>query len=194
MAEAFIGEIRAFGFNFAPRSWAMCNGQLLAISQNSALFSLIGTFYGGDGRTNFKLPDLRSRVPMHFGQGPGLSSYSIGQFGGLETVTLTQNQMPSHTHVGNTSGFTVTFPASTANATTDTPGPTVRMGKTVGQERSPASNIYTTGTADTNLGEFPASGNLTIDNTGGSQAHENRMPYQVINYCICLQGIFPSRN
>lgn len=194
MAEAFIGEIRTFGFNFAPRSWAMCNGQLLAISQNTALFSLLGTVYGGDGRTTFQLPDLRSRVPVHSGQGPGLSNYPLGKSGGVETVTLNQNQMPSHTHIGNTSGFTVTFPASTVAATTPTPSPSVRLGKAAGQDRDPTPNIYTTGAADTDLGQFPATGNLTNENTGGSQAHENRMPYQVINYCICLQGIFPSRN
>lgn len=194
MAEAFTGEIRAFGFNFAPRSWAMCNGQLLPITQNEALFSLLGTFYGGDGRTNFQLPDLRSRAPLHAGQGPGLSGYTIGQFGGVETVTLNQSQMPSHSHTPNASGFTVTFPASTADSTTATPGPTVRLGKAAGEPGEPVPNIYTTGAADTELGQFPATGNLTIDNTGGSQAHENRMPFLAINYCICLFGLFPSRN
>ena len=99
MAEAFVGEIRAFGFNFAPRSWAFCDGQLLPISQNQALFSLIGTFYGGDGRTTFQLPDLRGRAPIKYGNGPGLSSYQLGHRGGLEQVTLTQNQMPTHNHV-----------------------------------------------------------------------------------------------
>lgn len=195
MAEAFVGEIRAFGFNFAPRSWAFCDGQLMAISQNTALFSLIGTFYGGDGRTTFGLPDLRGRAPIKFGNGPGLSSYPIGVRAGVESVTLTQNQMPSHTHVPNATDFTVTFPASTSDNTTDTPGPTLRMGKTVGATRlDPGTKIYTDAAADTNLGQFPATGNLTIDPTGGSQAHENRMPYLAINYCICLQGIFPSRN
>jgi len=195
MAEAFLGEIRMFGFNFAPRAWAMCNGQLLPISQNTALFSLLGTTYGGDGRSTFQLPELRGRAPIHQGQGPGLSSYPLGRRGGTETVTLTQNQMPSHTHVANASDFTVTFPASTSEATTNTPGPTVKLGKAAAQERTdPSPNIYTTGAADTELGQFPASGTLTNDNTGGSQAHENRMPYLVLNYCICLQGIFPSRN
>lgn len=195
MAEAFIGEIRAFGFNFAPRSWAFCDGQLLPISQHTALFSLIGTYYGGDGRVNFQLPDLRGRAPIKFGHGSGLSSYQIGFRGGLEQVTLNQAQMPSHTHTPNATDFTVTFPASTADATTNTPGPTVRMGKAVAEERTdPAPNIYTSAAADTEFGKFPATGDLTIDPTGGSQGHENRMPYLAVNYCICLDGIFPPRS
>jgi len=195
MAEAFVGEIRAFGFNFAPRSWAFCDGQLLPISQNTALFSLLGTTYGGDGRTTFQLPDLRGRAPIKFGNGPGLTSYPLGFRGGLEHVTLNTAQMPTHNHVANASQFTVTFPASSADATTDTPGPGLNLSKTAGEGRGdPGSKIYGTGTKDINLVEMPASGNLTIDNTGGGQAHENRMPYLAINYCICLFGIFPSRN
>ena len=105
MSEPFIGQIQPFAFNFAPRNWALCDGQLLPISQNTALFSLIGTTYGGDGRTTFGLPDLRGRVPIHQGHGPGLSSYVIGQTGGSATNTLTQAQMPSHTHTATPTGF-----------------------------------------------------------------------------------------
>lgn len=195
MSEAFVGQIQPFGFNFAPRGWAQCNGQLIAINSNTALFSLLGTFYGGNGQTTFGLPDLRGRVPMHFGSGPGLTPYPIGAKGGLEGVTLTQNQMPTHTHVANASGFTVTFPASTSDATTDTPSTSVKLSKTAGVNRGdPGSKIYSTGTADTNLGEYPASGTITNSNTGGSLAHENRQPFLAINYCICQVGLYPSRN
>lgn len=172
MAEPFLGEIRMFGFQFAPTGWAMCNGQLLPISQNTALFSLLGTTYGGNGTSTFALPNLQSSVAIHQGQGVGLSPYVIGQNGGTENVTLTQGQMPLHGHVVNASGSpgANTRPAGgvLARATTD---------------------IYATapdGSTTMNPG--------TIGNAGGSQPHTNIQPYLVINFCIALQGIFPSRN
>ena len=171
MAEPFIGEIRLFGFNFAPRGWAMCNGQLLAISQNTALFSLLGTNYGGDGVRTFALPDLRSRVAIHEGQGSGLSPYTIGEAGGAETVTLTVGQMPSHAHYLKVSG---------AAATSTTPSGNVLARAT--------ANVYG---ANSDGSKMHAG---TIPVTGGSQPHTNVQPFLAVNFCIALQGIFPSRN
>lgn len=157
-----------FGFNFAPRSWAFCDGQLLPISQNTALFSLLGTTYGGDGRTTFALPDLRGRVPLHEGTGPGLSSYLLGQKGGLENVTLTTAQIPAHTHSPQCSSDDPNSgsPANGFPAAVGTP-------------------IYST-TQNASMG--------ATGSAGGSQSHENRPPYLALNFCIALQGIFPSRN
>ena len=160
-----------FGFNFAPQGWAMCNGQILPISQNTALFSLLGTSYGGNGQTTFALPDLRGRVAIQQGQGPGLSSYSIGEVTGVETVTLTSNQMPQHNHgvVANGAPATATRPNGAVPARTGT------------NEYAPAPD----GTA-MNAG--------MIATTGGSQPHTNLPPLLVVTFCIALQGIFPSRN
>lgn len=166
MAEPFLSEIRIFSFNFAPRGWATCSGQLLPINQNQALFSLLGTTYGGNGQTTFGLPDLRGRVPMHVGGG-----LNLGQMGGEEAHTLNSNEMPTHTHQAKAS----------ANGPSVTP-PTGNFW---------ASNTGFTpygSTADTNMA--PAA----TGNTGGSQAHENRSPYLTLNMCIALQGIFPSPN
>lgn len=170
MTEPYIGTIQMFGFNFAPRGWALCNGQLLSIAQNTALFSLLGTQYGGNGQTTFALPDLQGRVAIHQGQGPGLSSYTIGEVSGTETVTLIQQQMPQHNHLIN---------ASNNDPTDSTP-----------QNNVPA-NIPAGGYGATaNINMNPAMGGLA----GGSQPHENRQPFLVINFCIALVGIFPSRN
>ena len=169
-----IGEIRLFAGNFAPRNWAFCNGQLLSISQNTALFSILGTTYGGDGRVTFALPDLRSRVPIHPGQGPGLSNYVLGQTGGVETVTLTQNQLPSHTHSVN----------AVANG---------------GNQANPTGNlpaVESTGTSQ-NYSNAAATGPMSagmIGNTGGNQPFSVVQPHQCLNYIIALYGIFPSRN
>jgi microcystin-dependent protein len=171
MAEPFLGEIRMFGFNFAPQGWAMCNGQLLPISQNTALFSLLGTFYGGNGTSTFALPNLQSRVAVHQGQGAGLSTYALGQEGGSENVTLTPGQMPQHTHTVGVNG---------SAATSSRPGGTV-PGRT---------------TADA-YGAAPDGSRMNaamIGATGGGQAHPNIEPFLVLNFCIALQGIFPSRN
>jgi microcystin-dependent protein len=172
MAEPFVGQIAMFGFNFAPSGWALCNGQLLPISQNTALFALIGTYYGGNGTTNFALPNLQSTVAIHQGQGPGLSPYVIGQTGGTENVTLTSGQMPLHNHQVNANAS----PASGSRP----------AGSVLGR---PTTDIYAAapdGSTTLNAG--------TISNTGGSQPHPNLQPFLVVNFCIALQGVFPSRN
>lgn len=171
MSEPFLGEIRTFGFNFAPQGWAMCAGQLLSISQNTALFALLGTFYGGDGVTNFALPDLRGRVGINQGNGPGLSPYVLGQRSGSENVTLTNAQMPAHGHGVAANGG----PAST-------PRPD---GAVPARESADAYAAAPDGTA-MNAGMITAS--------GGSQPHSIVQPYLGLNFCIALQGIFPSRN
>ena len=170
--EPLLGQIQAFGFNFAPRGWAFCNGQLLPISQNQALFALLGTTYGGDGRTTFGLPDLRGRVSFAFGSGPGLSNYVIGEKGGAETVTLNTNQIPSHSHTAN---------AANESANSNRPTGNVLA--------SPETNIYRENQApDTQM-----HANI-IGDTGGGQSHPNIQPFLVINWCIALDGTFPSRN
>ncbi len=165
----FIAEIIMFGGNFAPRGWAFCSGQLLSIAQNTALFSLVGTTYGGDGQTTFALPDLRGRVPIHPGQGPGLSPYSLGQQGGVENVTLTLNQIPAHNH--------------SMNANSGAAADTLPNGNVLSE-----GGIYTNAVPNAQLN--PAA----IGNAGGSQPHPNMQPYTCINYIIALQGIFPPRN
>ncbi len=172
MSEPFIGEIRMFGGNFAPRSHALCDGQLLAISQNQALFALLGTIYGGDGRTTFGLPDLRGRLPVHFGNGPGLTNRNIGAKGGAETVTLTQAQMPSHTHE---------FRGS--NAIANGPNP---AGKVL--SRSNAVSLYQNEPIDATLNP------LSSTSFGGMTSHVNVQPFQCINFIIALVGVYPSRN
>jgi microcystin-dependent protein len=169
--EPFIGEIRLFGFNFAPLGWALCDGSLLPISQNTALFSLLGTTYGGDGRSTFALPDLRGRVPVSMGTGPGLSTYDIGELGGSENVTLIASQVPAHNH---------NIQASDAPASEPKPGGGV-LART-------NSSTYAAGTDGTTL-----SANA-ISSSGGSQPHPNLQPFLAVNFCIALQGIFPSRN
>lgn len=171
MSEPFIGEIRLFAGNFAPQGWAFCDGQLLSISGNDALFSLIGTIYGGDGQTTFALPDLRGRIPIHAGQGPGLGNYSLGQRSGVETVTLTTNQAPPHSHQLRASG--------------DTAGQRNPQNNLLG--KSTNIDLYTGDTPD--VGLAPAA----IGSAGGSQAHSNMMPYLGINFIIALFGIYPSR-
>lgn len=173
MSNPFIGEIRMVGFNFAPAGWALCNGQLLSISQNTALFSLLGTTYGGDGISTFALPNLQSRVPIHFGQGNGLSPYVLGQAGGAETVTLLTSQMPIHNHGVNC----------------NTGG---------GTQASPAGGFPAVESTGTSL-DYAASSNGAMNpamtgNTGSGQPHSNIQPYLSVNFVIALQGIFPSRN
>ena len=169
MTEPFIGEIRNFGFNFAPRGWALCQGQLMSISQNTALFSLLGTMYGGNGQTTFGLPDLRGRTAISFGQGPGLSNRTQGEVAGEEQVTLTSQQVAPHTH-----GVT----ASSA-AASKSPGDSV-----------PA---YTAAAASYGSGsDLTMSPSMVKPNAGG-QPHENMPPYLVMNWCIALEGIYPSR-
>ena len=165
MSEPFLSEIKIVSFNFAPKGWALCNGQLLPINQNQALFSLLGTTYGGNGQTNFALPNLRGQVPISFGNG-----HNLGEAAGAPAVTITQQTMPSHFHVGGAT-----------EALADTNNPT-------GNLLGGVNNGYAAPAAFTTL--IPQ----TITNVGGSQPHNNMMPYLVLNFIIALQGIFPSRN
>jgi len=174
MSDPFVGEIRMFAGNFAPRGWALCDGQLLAVSQNDALFALLGTIYGGDGRSTFGLPDMRGRIPLHMGTGPGLSPRSIGEKSGQENVTLLLNNLPAHNHG---------FQASTSVADSGYPA-----GQLVAD--TGAASVYNTAAPDTSI-TMPAN---TVSNTGGGQQHMNMMPFQCVNFIIALFGIFPSRN
>jgi microcystin-dependent protein len=185
MTDPFIGELKLVSFNYAPRGWAFCNGQILPIQQNTALFSLLGTQYGGNGVLTFALPNLQSRVPLGYGQGPGLSNYVIGQLGGEELHTLTTSEMPSHTHV--LAGDTTI--AATANAATPAAGNSLGAGIGVLATGTFPLNIY--GTAG---GATAPQAAATIGNFGGNQGHENRQPYLALSWIIALQGIFPSRN
>jgi microcystin-dependent protein len=166
MAEPFLSEIRIMSFGFAPKGWALCNGQFLPINQNQALFSLLGTTYGGNGQTTFALPDLQGRVPIHTGDG-----HILGEKGGEQAHTLTMQEMPTHIHPVN---------ASTSN------GNTVQFGNSV---FASALNVYRS--PDNQLTTLNP---VTVSNTGGSQAHLNMQPFLVLTFCIALQGIFPSRN
>jgi len=167
-----------FGGNFAPAQWALCNGQLMAISEFAALFSLLGTTYGGNGTTNFALPDLRGRLPIHMGQGPGLSTYVIGQVGGAENVTLNSTSMPTHQHSLMASQNTATSLTPSGNTFAATPVPT--PGATVFYESGGGS----TGSLDPS----------TVGTAGSNQSHANLMPFLCVNFIIALAGIFPSRN
>jgi microcystin-dependent protein len=174
MSDPFVAEIRIFPFNFAPTGWAMCNGQLLPISQNTALFSLLGTMYGGDGQSTFALPDLQGSAPLFWGQSPGLSLYDEGQQGGTETVTLLQTEMPVHTH--QASGTSGTGPTSPANNTWGTqPG------------RTPPPT-YVDGSPNVTMAP------ISVAITGADLPHNNMQPYLTLNFCIALQGIFPPRS
>jgi len=164
MATPFLGEIKIFSFVFAPKGWALCNGQLLPINQNQALFSLLGTTYGGDGRVNFALPDLRARVPIHFGSG-----HTLGERGGEQAHTLSIAELPTHTH---------TAQASSTNANNNSPNGNILAASTA---------LYGGATNLTSLS--PA----TVTNVGGSQAHLNMQPFLTLSFCIALQGIFPSQ-
>jgi microcystin-dependent protein len=178
MADPFVAEIRIFPFNFAPRGWAFCDGQLLPLSQNTALFSLIGTFYGGDGKSNFALPNMQGSVPIHTGAnqpGPGLSSYALGETGGSETVSLLESEMPSHAHT-----------ARASNQQGDVQQPTA----TTSLARPNGATPYVPGTPAPPL-VMMAPESLTP--VGGDQPHNNMQPYLTLNYCIALQGIFPAR-
>ncbi|CAM1372266.1 phage tail protein [Tenacibaculum xiamenense] len=187
MDEPMLAQIILFAGNFAPRGWAFCDGQILAISSNQALFSLLGTTYGGDGRTSFALPDLRSRVPVHQGRGPGLSNYQLGARGGVETVTLTVNQIPSHTHLAQT---TANLYGQSASGDDDTIGTGVVLASGSGT----GSEVYTSQAANTKMGDSSIIAQTTVLNQGGSQWHTNVQPFLALNYIIATQGIFPSRN
>lgn len=179
MSDPYIGQIEMFGFDYAPKSWAQCNGQSMSISQNQALFALLGTTYGGNGVTTFNLPDLRGRVPLGFN-----ATYPIGQSAGEPSHTLSQSEIPSHPHFLNAD-------ATTTTGLVNTPASNVCLGRSTGKllDNSPFQlNIYNSGNPSSVLA--PA----TLGPGGGNAAHDNMMPYVVINFCICLYGIFPSRN
>jgi microcystin-dependent protein len=189
MSDPFIGEINLFAGNFAPRGWAFCAGQLLSISQNTALFALVGTTYGGDGRTSFGLPDLRSRAVVGAGNGPGLSPALLGQRAGAEAVTVSQNQLSSHTHDVTS---TTSFDAQSGAATQHTPAGGALAEPTV--QGTPGMTIYSTQASDTSLEGASVSGALQVSDTGNSTPHENMQPFLGLNYIIAIQGTFPSRN
>jgi microcystin-dependent protein len=174
MSSPFVAEIRIFGFGFAPRGWAQCNGQLLPISQNTALFSLLGTYYGGNGQSNFALPNLQGNAPMFWGQGPGLSLHDLGETGGSETVTLLESEIPSHAHALNGQG---------SNANLNDPSQAV-LARAFG-----GGNLYKL-SAGANI--VPLS-DQSLAPAGGDQPHNNMMPYLTLNFCIALQGVFPPR-
>lgn len=174
--EPFLGEIQIFGCNFSPRGYAFCNGQLLSIAQNTALFSLLGTNFGGDGRTTFGLPDFQGRAAINDGTGPGLQNYRVGEKGGSPTVTLNTNQIPSHNHLVNS------YNDAGAN-----PGPGGNVLAASGTD-SRGNMLYASD------GPAVSMNNAQIQNTGGNQPHNNMSPYMVLNYCIALEGLFPSRN
>lgn len=179
MTDQFVAEIRIFPFNFAPKGWAQCNGQLLPISQNTALFSLLGTNYGGNGISTFGLPNLQGNVPLFYGQGPGLSLYDVGQSGGSSTVTLLESEIPSHNHTVN---------ATTASGTTADPNSNLLSdGDWSFQGNTGKLQYYSTQAASTTM-----SPNLVSPN-GSSFPHNNMMPYLTLNFCIAMQGIFPPR-
>src|SRR5579863_125639 len=174
MSNPFLAEIRIFPFNFAPTGWAFCDGQILPLSQNTALFSLLGTTYGGDGKSNFALPNLQGSAPLQPGQGPGLSLYDLGQIGGEQSVTLLQSEMPAHNHTAQGDG----------NSTLAGP-----QGNAWGGALKGHGNLYAP-TGSSNVQMSP----LALSIAGGSLPHNNMMPYIALNFCIALQGVFPPRS
>lgn len=193
MDNFYIATIMLFGGPFEPRNWKFCNGQLLAISEFQAMFSIIGNIYGGDGRTTFALPDLRGRAPIGMGQGPGLSHIEQGHIGGAETTTLTEAEMPVHTHEAALHNGTIA--AASGSADTGNPGDAVLAqtditSRNVGDIKG---NIYTS-EADTTMKSGSVSGDVEVGNSGGNQPFDNRDPWLGMNYIICIEGIYPSRN
>lgn len=199
MSEPFIGEIMMFAGNFVPRGWALCNGQLLSISQNSALFAILGTTYGGDGETTFALPNLQGRVPVHAGRSPGTSQYNLGETNGTENVTLTINELPAHNHtvaLSGTGDVSVAQGACTAAGNTPTPGPNTVPAKVPGGVSG--ISAYSTTAPDTTL--LPVRTTTAVNVSGNTGAVGKNLPvpivqpYVVVNFIIALQGVFPSRN
>lgn len=172
MADPFVAEIRIFPFNFAPRGWSFCNGQLLPISQNTALFSILGTYYGGDGKSTFALPDMQGNAPMQWGDGPGLSPHSLGEMSGSENVTLLASEIPSHNHS------------------------VLGQATPLGGSANPSGNSYSrpaSGNLYASTGTVVAMADIAITPSGADQPHNNMQPYLTLNFCIALQGIFPPR-
>jgi microcystin-dependent protein len=183
-AEPFLGEIQLFALNYAPKSWAMCNGQLLPINQNQALFALLGTTYGGNGQTTFALPDLRGRAPLHEG-----NSHPLGQSSGAAAVTITAAEMPAHTHIIDVSAVTLTARCRTSTGDQLTPvggAPAAVIGPDMAYTQQAPD-------ADMAAGTVTMGGTVTAANSGGGQPHNNQQPYLVLNYCIALSGIFPTQ-
>jgi microcystin-dependent protein len=178
MSSPFVAEIRIFGFNFAPTGWALCDGQLLPISQNTALFSLLGTTYGGDGKSTFGLPDMQGNAPMQPGQGSGLSPRFLGETAGEETVTLIQSEMPAHSHSAS---------ANNSDNSGNNLSPVNAVWGNAGARRSPVNLYASAGPASVQMSLF------TLSIAGGSLPHNNMPPYLVLNFCIALQGVFPPR-
>ena len=172
MADPFVAEIRIFPFNFAPKGWAFCDGQLLPLSQNTALFSLLGTTYGGNGKSNFALPNMQGNAPMHPGQGPGLSLHDLGETGGSTTVSLLESEIPSHTHTLGAQNIPLG-------------GVTTPSGNTLNHPAS--GNLFSATANIVNMAD------QAIAPAGGDQPHNNMMPYLTLNFCIALQGVYPPR-
>jgi microcystin-dependent protein len=175
MANPFVAEIRIFPFNFAPKDWAFCDGQIMSISQNTALFSLLGTTYGGDGKSNFALPNMQGSAPMHPGQGPSLSLHDLGETGGTDTVQLIQSEIPQHSH---------TMMAANFPADQSTPSPARALARSVN------AAAYVSGASQST---FVQMNDNMLAPTGGDQPHNNLMPYLTLNFCIALQGVYPPR-
>ncbi len=198
MSSTLLGQILQGGWNFAPVGFAFCNGQLLAIAQNSALFALLGTTYGGNGQTTFALPDLRGRSMVHWGAGPGLSNYALGQAGGSETNTLNASQMPAHSHTATFANNGSSMNVATAKATVALPSAGAVLARSVDGAPTPTSlpRIYApAGTAtDAALSGLNVAGTVTVNPAGGSQPVNNVSPYLTVSFVIATQGIFPSRN
>ena len=175
MSNPFVAEVRIFGFNFAPKGWAFCAGQLMPISQNTALFSLLGTYYGGDGKSTFALPDIQDSTVVGAGQGPGLSERFVGEIGGTDFVTLLSSEMPAHTHVlqGALTLSTISIPAANVALAKATGGDSYK--------KTPFGNVQQMAIQ-------------SLPPAGGGLPHENRMPFNTLNYCIAMQGVFPARN
>jgi microcystin-dependent protein len=182
MAEPFIGEIRMFGGNFAPRGWAFCNGQLLSIAQNTALFSLLGTTYGGNGQTTFGLPNLQGRFPMHWGNGAGLTPRQIGEISGTESETLNLSQIPAHAHAAS----------GTPRAVAAKGNSNMAQGNVWSKDAGVQSATYSSGAPDTNMRADAVL--VAVQPAGGSQPHNNVPPFQCVSFIIALEGIFPSRS
>jgi microcystin-dependent protein len=182
MSSPFVAEITMFGFNFAPAGWALCQGQLLPISQNTALFSLLGTTYGGNGTSTFALPNLQDQTAVSFGQGPGLQDYAQGEQVGTPTVTLLTTEMPAHNHFFNAS--------TNAGTTVTSAGNQLGLAQLGTKQNSNNANIYSTNPTKATTGLSP----FAISVTGGSQPHNNMQPYLTLSFCIAMQGVFPPRS
>jgi microcystin-dependent protein len=187
--EPYLSEIALFPFNFAPKGWAMCNGQFLPINQNQALFSLLGTTYGGNGQTTFALPDLRGRVPLGFGQGPAATTYQLGEIGGSEAVTLGVPHLPAHAHAIDANALTATARCGSGQADQRSPS-----GGVPATEAAGVTATYSNSSPDANMRAGSVAVGTTSSATGGGQPHSNQQPYLALTYCIALQGVFPSRN